>query len=85
MGFINCLLLVLILGSILNYSLFLSTSLNSALTTSLVGVFKSVLQTAVGFFTFGGVAYHPINIAGNQNYHLIYPNQFNQFTHENAS
>lgn len=62
--FICCLLLVVILGSILNYSLFLSTSLNSALTTSLIGVLKSVLQTVIGFFTFGGVAYNPINMAG---------------------
>lgn len=63
-GFICCLLLVVVLGSILNYSLFLSTSLNSALTTSLIGVLKSVLQTIIGFFTFGGVAYSPVNVTG---------------------
>ncbi|KAK7063191.1 hypothetical protein SK128_025510 [Halocaridina rubra] len=52
------------LGSVLNYSLFLCTALNSALTTSLVSVAKSVIQTLVGFFVFGGVKYHPLNIAG---------------------
>ncbi|UYV69753.1 SLC35D3 [Cordylochernes scorpioides] len=59
-----CLFLQICMGSILNYSLFLCTMLNSALTTSLVGVFKAVVQTAVGFFAFGGVAFHPLNIAG---------------------
>ncbi|XP_047473733.1 UDP-galactose/UDP-glucose transporter 7-like isoform X1 [Penaeus chinensis] len=52
------------LGSVLNYSLFLCTALNSALTTSLVSVAKSVIQTLVGFFVFGGVKYHPLNITG---------------------
>ncbi|GAB6021554.1 hypothetical protein CHUAL_004152 [Chamberlinius hualienensis] len=63
-GFILCLSIVVVLGTVLNYSLFLSTGLNSALTTSIVGVFKSVVQTAIGFFTFGGVAYNPVNVAG---------------------
>ncbi|XP_050730848.1 uncharacterized protein LOC127005789 isoform X2 [Eriocheir sinensis] len=52
------------MGAVLNYSLFLCTALNSALTTSLVGVAKSVIQTLVGFFVFGGIKYHPLNIAG---------------------
>ncbi|XP_064078185.1 uncharacterized protein LOC135195711 isoform X1 [Macrobrachium nipponense] len=52
------------LGAVLNYSLFLCTALNSALTTSLVSVAKSVIQTLVGFFVFGGVKYHPLNITG---------------------
>ncbi|KAL7644480.1 UNVERIFIED_CONTAM: hypothetical protein RMT77_005312 [Armadillidium vulgare] len=56
--------LLVTLGAILNYSLFLCTSLNSALTTSLVGVAKSSVQTLLGFFTFGGVSYQPWNVAG---------------------
>lgn len=62
--FLGCLLLVVVVGSLLNYTLFLSTSLNTALTTSLVGVVKSVLQTVVGFFTFGGVDVNAIIVTG---------------------
>lgn len=58
--------LLVTLGAILNYSLFLCTSLNSALTTSLVGVAKSSVQTLLGFFTFGGVSYQPWNVAGKR-------------------
>jgi len=51
-------------GGILMFSTFLCNSLCSALTTSLVGVVKSFFQTIVGFFTFGGVAYHPLIVTG---------------------
>jgi hypothetical protein len=30
----------------------------------MVGVCKSVLQTLLGFFTFGGVQFHPLNAMG---------------------
>jgi hypothetical protein len=36
----------------------------SALTTSMISVAKSVIQTVLGFFTFGGVKFHPLNITG---------------------
>ena len=52
-------------GGILTYSQFLCASVCSALTASLVGVGKSVLQTVIGFFTFGGVKFHPLNVTGN--------------------
>lgn len=52
------------MGSVLNYSLFLCTALNSAVTTSLVAVAKSVIQTLVGLFVFGGIKYHPLNTVG---------------------
>ncbi len=51
-------------GCVLTYSQFLCASVCSALTASLVGVAKSVLQTAIGFFTFGGVRFHPLNVLG---------------------
>lgn len=45
-------------GMLLNYSLFLCTSLTSALTTSVVGGLKALVQTLIGLFTFGGVSYN---------------------------
>lgn len=55
---------LVISGCILTFSQFLCASQCSALTASLVGVGKSVLQTIIGFFTFGGVRFHPLNIIG---------------------
>lgn len=45
-------------GMLLNYSLFLCTSLTSALTTSVVGGLKALAQTLLGLFTFGGVSHN---------------------------
>lgn len=56
--------LLLVMGLLLNFSMFLCTMLNCALTTSVVGVTKSVFQTIIGFFAFGGVTLHPVNVAG---------------------
>ncbi|KAK3874770.1 hypothetical protein Pcinc_020332 [Petrolisthes cinctipes] len=64
LGFHSILWTLVCLGAVLNYSLFLCTALNSAITTSLVSVAKSVVQTMIGFFVFGGVRYHPLNITG---------------------
>ena len=30
-----------------------------------VGVGKSILQTLLGFFMFGGVTFHPVNVIGH--------------------
>ncbi|XP_041485430.1 UDP-galactose/UDP-glucose transporter 7-like [Lytechinus variegatus] len=49
------LIFVVTAGCVLNYSQFLCTTMNSALTTSIVGVVKSVVTTIVGIFAFGGV------------------------------
>ena len=51
-------------GCVLTYSQFLCAAVCSALTASLVGVAKSVGLTLLGFFTFGGVKFHPLNVAG---------------------
>eukprot|EP01062_Namystynia_karyoxenos_P035915 TRINITY_DN26199_c0_g1_i1.p1 TRINITY_DN26199_c0_g1~~TRINITY_DN26199_c0_g1_i1.p1 ORF type:complete len:364 (+),score=78.67 TRINITY_DN26199_c0_g1_i1:94-1092(+) len=52
------------MGGLLNYSLFLCTMLNSALTTTVVGVMKAVVSTALGFVLLGGVRITPLNFAG---------------------
>jgi len=54
----------ILLGCVLNYSLFLCATMNSALTTSLVGVIKGVVTTIIGFFTFGGVVLTVPTIGG---------------------
>ncbi|XP_033748670.1 UDP-galactose/UDP-glucose transporter 7-like isoform X2 [Pecten maximus] len=46
------------IGCMLNYSLFLCTSLTSALTTSVVGGVKALMQTVFGMFTFGGISHN---------------------------
>lgn len=42
-------------GCIFTYSMFLCTTVNSALTTSCVSVLKSAFTTSIGMYTFGGV------------------------------
>ena len=51
-------------GVALNFSMFLCTSLNSALTTTIVGTLKGVVATTLGFFLLGGVEMHAVNVAG---------------------
>ncbi|KAK3879302.1 hypothetical protein Pcinc_016131 [Petrolisthes cinctipes] len=62
--FVSFMITVVGMGLLLNFSLFHCTVMTSALTTSIVGVIKSVLQTVIGFFAFGGISYHPVNVAG---------------------
>ena len=52
------------MGCLLNYSLFLCTSMTSALTTSVVGGIKAMLQTLFGFFTFGGISQNMATYVG---------------------
>ena len=65
-------------GMLLNYSLFLCTSLTSALTTSVVGGLKALVQTVLGILTFGGVSNNwstfigiSMNLSGGISYILV--------------
>ena len=57
-------LLVISMGCLLNFTLFLCTQFNSALTTSVVGSVKSVAQTAIGTVVFGGISLNVFTIFG---------------------
>ena len=46
--FLPTLIMVVLSGCLLNYSMFLCTTVNSALTTTCVGVVKSVVTTIIG-------------------------------------
>ena len=63
-GFIPAFVALVFGGCILTFSQFLCASVCSALTASLVLVGKSIVQTVIGFFTFGGVEPQPLNIFG---------------------
>jgi hypothetical protein len=53
------------MGSVLNYSIFVCTSVNSALTTTVVGCLKNVLTTYLGMLMLGAdYVYNPLNFAG---------------------
>ncbi len=53
-----------LMGSVLNYSIFLCTTYNSALTTAVVGCLKNVLSTYLGMVLFSGYAFSWLNFAG---------------------
>jgi len=63
-GFLVCFFLQGALAFALNYSIFLCTSVNSALATSVTGNVKNIVTTAVGYFAFGDVTYNRWNVAG---------------------
>lgn len=64
MSFLVIFLLSLVMGIVLNYTMFLCTIVNSALTTTIVGVLKGVGSTTLGFFILGGVQVHALNVTG---------------------
>ncbi|XP_027190808.1 UDP-galactose/UDP-glucose transporter 7 isoform X1 [Cicer arietinum] len=63
-SFLVILILSLVMGIVLNYTMFLCTIVNSALTTTIVGVLKGVGSTTLGFVLLGGVQVHALNVTG---------------------
>lgn len=53
-----------VLAFALNYSIFLNTSLNSALTQTICGNLKDVVVIIIGYQSFGGVKFDPVNCLG---------------------
>ncbi|KAG2500946.1 hypothetical protein HYH03_000770 [Edaphochlamys debaryana] len=64
LGFAGWLATTAVTEGILTGSVILCTQLNSALTTSVVGVLKGVVSSVLGFFLLGGVKFHAVNVAG---------------------
>eukprot|EP00455_Lapot_gusevi_P039558 TRINITY_DN4436_c0_g1_i2.p1 TRINITY_DN4436_c0_g1~~TRINITY_DN4436_c0_g1_i2.p1 ORF type:complete len:398 (-),score=109.70 TRINITY_DN4436_c0_g1_i2:112-1212(-) len=64
MGFWATFFISSVQAFLLNYSIFLCTKTNSALTTSVVGQIKNIATTAVGYFMFGDVSYDFFNVIG---------------------
>ncbi|XP_022132153.1 UDP-galactose/UDP-glucose transporter 7 [Momordica charantia] len=63
-SFLVIFLLSLVMGIVLNFTMFLCTIVNSALTTTIVGVLKGVGSTTLGFVILGGVKVHALNVTG---------------------
>ncbi|XP_074280405.1 UDP-galactose/UDP-glucose transporter 7 isoform X2 [Silene latifolia] len=64
LSFMAILVASLIMGIALNFTMFLCTIVNSALTTTIVGVLKGVGSTTLGFVLLGGVEVHALNVSG---------------------
>ncbi|KAK7320686.1 hypothetical protein VNO77_30385 [Canavalia gladiata] len=63
-GFIVILLFSCILAFFLNYSIFLNTTLNSALTQTICGNLKDLFTIGLGWIIFGGLPFDIWNIIG---------------------
>ncbi|TVU12251.1 hypothetical protein EJB05_45886 [Eragrostis curvula] len=64
LSFSVILLVSLVMGIVLNFTMFWCTIVNSALTTTIVGVLKGVVSTTLGFVLLGGVEVHALNVTG---------------------
>lgn len=63
-SFLLMILLSASMGSILNYSIFLCTTINSALTTAVVGTTKNIATTYIGMFAFSDYTFNWFNFVG---------------------
>ncbi|KAK6927556.1 Sugar phosphate transporter domain, partial [Dillenia turbinata] len=63
-GFVVVLLLSCILAFFLNYSIFLNTTLNSALTQTICGNLKDLFTIGLGWMIFGGLPFDILNFIG---------------------
>ncbi|KAL6544363.1 UDP-N-acetylglucosamine transporter ugnt1 [Orobanche gracilis] len=63
-GFLVVLLLSCILAFFLNYSIFLNTTLNSALTQTICGNLKDLFTITLGWLIFGGLPFDLLNVIG---------------------
>ncbi|KGN60702.1 UDP-N-acetylglucosamine transporter UGNT1 isoform X1 [Cucumis sativus] len=63
-GFQCVMLLSCIMAFLINYFVFLNTTLNSALTQTVCGNLKDVFSIAIGWFLFGGLPYDFLNVVG---------------------
>ncbi|KAF7838772.1 nucleotide-sugar uncharacterized transporter 3-like [Senna tora] len=63
-GFQVVMLLSCILAFFINYFVFLNTTLNSALTQTICGNLKDLFTIGLGWFIFGGLPFHLINVLG---------------------
>ncbi|KAJ8758759.1 hypothetical protein K2173_000480 [Erythroxylum novogranatense] len=64
LSYLVLLIVSLVMGIVLNFTMFLCTIVNSALTTTIVGVLKGVGSTTLGFILLGGVEVHALNVTG---------------------
>jgi solute carrier family 35 protein len=62
--FVMLFVLTSMMGSILNYSIFLCTTLNSALTTAVIGCLKNVVTTYIGMIVFSDYKFQILNFVG---------------------
>lgn len=63
-GFLSCFLLSSVQAFLLNYFIFMCSTINSPLTTSITGQLKNILQTILGLFLFGDVEATPLLVGG---------------------
>nr|VDC83953.1 unnamed protein product [Brassica rapa] len=63
-GFMVVLLCSCVLAFFLNYSIFLNTTLNSALTQTICGNMKDVFTVGLGWLLFGGLPFDLMNVIG---------------------
>ncbi|KAL3361266.1 hypothetical protein AABB24_014258 [Solanum stoloniferum] len=63
-GFLVVMLMSCILAFFLNYSIFLNTTLNSAVTQTICGNLKDLFTISLGWFIFGGLPFDLLNVLG---------------------